>query len=214
MHRIRSSLAGTGVPAAPNLAAQDDGEGGNPQSAATTMTVRRAVDKELSSGKIRQVVLECMSEPVRRLLLKDPPLRIALVIDHCGLSDHVVSAIRNPVSTCRVDSLTVLRHVVDEDDADGSTAETRFLRDAQAWLARCHMGLESTEILQGHKGFEEILRRDSVDAVYIYVPSEMQQTYVLGALQARKHVLLKDPVSTPCDDFVEQMRYAVKGTSS
>jgi len=190
---------------------------GNPQSAA--MTITRLPDKNLSTRKVMEAVMECMSAPVKQLLTRDSPLRIALVIDDTCLNDHVVSAIRNPVSTCCVDSLTVLNHrtVVhfeeETDDTKFDTKEDRFLKNAQDWLNRYDVDLKSEDILQGQTGFDEILRRDSVDAVYIFVPAELQQQYVLGALKARKHVLLKDPVSTPCDDFVEQMKYAVKGTS-
>jgi succinyl-CoA synthetase alpha subunit len=107
---------------------------------------------------------------------------------------------------------TVVRFEEETEDTKYQTKEDRFLDSANAWLERFNVHKhDSFQILQGQEGFEEILRRDSVDAVYIFVPAEMQQQYVLQALKARKHVLLKDPESTPCDDFVEQMKHAVKG---
>lgn len=198
---------------APALAElQDDHGGGNPQSAATVTT--QLGGKGPTKSEIVEVVLECMSPNVKQLLLRDAPLRIALVIHDCSLNDHVVSAIRNPVSTCCIDSLTVLNPSTEEaEEKEGhiEAKEDRLRKDASEWLGRYHAHLDTIDILQGHLGFEEILRRESVDAVYIFVPANLQQTYVLGALQARKHVLLKDPVSTPVDDFLEQMRYAVQG---
>lgn len=78
---------------------------GNPQGAHTIL--RRIPGKSPSTSNIFKAVMECMSEPVKQQLLKDPPLRIALVIDDICLNDHVVSSIRSSVSTCCVDSLTV-----------------------------------------------------------------------------------------------------------
>lgn len=181
------------------------------------MNITRQPDKNVSTSKIMEAVMECMSAPVKELLFKDPPLQIALVVDSMSLNDHAVAAIRNPVSTCCVDSLTVLHSrtgtIQDEtQDTKFMNQEDRFRKEAQAWLHRHHVNHRKTiDVLQGHEGFEEVLRRDAVDAVYIFVPAELQQKYVLRALAARKHVLLKDPVSTPCDDFVEQMKHAVKG---
>ena len=193
--------------------------GGNPQGAATVVNETRPPIKKVTASKVMEAVMECMSVPVRELLMKERPLRIALVINDITIKDYAVSAIRNPVSTCCVDSLTVLNHrtvvrVEDETETtkDLSTQDDRFLVDAHAWLDRFNVREhQSFDILQGNAGFEEILQRDSVDAVYIFVPPELQQQYVLEALKARKHVLLKDPVSTPCDDFVEQMKHAVQG---
>ena len=192
--------------------------GENPQGAATTTRRRQLPDKNVTTSKVMAAVMSCMSAPVKELLSKDPPLRMALVIDDTALSDHIISAIRNPVSTCCVDSLTVLhnRTVVpfeaEAEDTKYQSKEDRFLESANAWLERFSVHKhDSFDILQGQEGFEEILQRESVDAVYIFVPAEMQQKYVLQALKARKHVLLKDPVSTPCDDFVVQMKHAVKG---
>ena len=79
--------------------------------------------------------MSCMSAPVKELLSKDPPLRMALVIDDTALSDHIISAIRNPVSTCCVDSLTVLHHrtvvrfeeETEEEEAEASEEEVESI---------------------------------------------------------------------------------------
>lgn len=197
----------------------EGGGGENPQSDTDiAMTITRNPDTALSTRKIMETVLGLMNDCVRELVYRDI-YNIALVIYDCSVTDKAVSAIRSPVSTCRAVSLTVLRPTTSA-DAAGATATTTLtsgggaapsssssssLDDARAWLKKYSIDPDITDILMGDEGYSEILTRDTVDAIYLFVPAELQRHYVLAALQAGKHVLLKDVVSTPGKDFREQL---------
>lgn len=196
----------------------EEDEGGNPQSAAhvrgTMMMRGRRSEAELTTRSCWEAVLDSMSAPVKELVSRDV-YNIALVIYDCSLHDHAIIAIRSPVSTCRAVSLTVLNHTPQKVNANANSnsnldvdAEISLVDDAKAWLEKYSNNPDETDILQGEEGFAEILQRDSVDAVYIFVPADLQRKYVLAALQAGKHVLLKDLVSTPSKDYREQLEFA------
>jgi len=65
-------------------------------------------------------------------------------------------------------------------------------------------------ISHGDEGFGNMLKRKDIDAVYVVVPPGLEQKYVIQALDAKKHVLVKDPVSTYLGEFVEQLDHAKK----
>lgn len=179
-------------------------ESGNPQSAHMTNT--SAPDTKLTTRRCWEAVIDSFSPAVRELVNSDV-YNVALVIYDCSLNDLAVTAIRSPVSTCRAVSLTVLNATSNTSTATATT-EASLTEEARAWLDKFSIDPDITDILPGDQGFAEILARDSVDAVYIFVPAELQRHYVLAALQAGKHVLLKDLVSTPSDDYREQLEYA------
>jgi hypothetical protein len=139
----------------------------NPQSA---MTITREADTKLTSKKIVETVFSEMNSSVRELI-ESNIYRIALVIEDCTLVDHAVSAIQNPVSSVRVDSLTVLQHT--------PKPNSTVIQDAKEWLESLNLDSKSTEILEGRSGFEQVIKRDCVDAVYIFARAGHQRKYVL-----------------------------------
>jgi hypothetical protein len=183
----------------------------NPQSAATPTrrkltTIRSSYDDvPNTASNCWKSLFDFMSDPVKELVHRDV-YNIALVIYDCSFTDLSISAIRSPVSTCRVASLTVLNN----NNANNNAGETSssFMDNVKAWLEMYSINPDETEVLQGDEGFAETLKRDSVDAVYLYVPPDIQCRFTLDALQAGKHVLVKDVVSTPSKDFREQLDYA------
>jgi len=136
------------------------------------------------------------------ILLPQFPLpgafQIALVIHDCQVIDRAVTAIRNIVSRCQVTNLVVLQ-------SNPATQE----KDAKEWMEQYLVqNADKVKVRFGEQGFQQMLKTPSVDAVYIIVPTEEQLDYVLYALKADKHVLLKDPISTSYDEFMEQLNCA------
>lgn len=61
----------------------------------------------------------------------------------------------------------------------------------------------------GYEGYDQLIKGDSVDAVYIAVPNPLHASYAIRALQAGKHVLVEKPMATSVED-AEAMISAAK----
>jgi hypothetical protein len=175
----------------------------NPQSAAMTIRYYDQDDNgngpKLTVNQISRVVRSCMTPDVQTMV-DHKRQRIAVVVADVSAAcqDHsALSSIRSPVSTCVVDSLVIL------DQPDNEAV-------MRAWLEDHAIELDSSDILFGQDGFQSVLTRPVVDAVYIFVPASQQLQYSLAVLQAKKHVLIKDPVSTPFHEFAQQIDCAWK----
>jgi hypothetical protein len=235
--------------------------GCNPQSASTSSRgTISATDTTgiipaaalLTTSRLYDIVTANMDETVRSLIQKDQ-YRIGLVIDNTvECKDIALHGLRNPISTCRVEMLTVLNPdnalpcvaVTNSDDGeeeeeeeeeteDGAevankreegTFEVRsppendeqYRNSAREWLQAHSLDVAARgdndddckdggpEIRFGPAGFQSILDNAGIDIVYIFIPHDHHQ-YVMRALRACKHVLIKDLVSTPCDEFREQI---------
>ncbi|WP_431324785.1 Gfo/Idh/MocA family protein [Rhizobium sp. YTU87027] len=57
-----------------------------------------------------------------------------------------------------------------------------------------------------YRGFDDLLRSDSVDAVYIAVPNPMHADFAVRAARAGKHVMVEKPIATS----IEQARTMIK----
>mmetsp|Transcript_5919 Transcript_5919/g.17752 ORF Transcript_5919/g.17752 Transcript_5919/m.17752 type:complete len:346 (+) Transcript_5919:83-1120(+) len=66
------------------------------------------------------------------------------------------------------------------------------------------------KVSYGDEGYERMLQRPDIHGIYVVVPPGSEQTYILKALDAKKHVLVKDTVSTYLGEFMEQMEHAKK----
>ena len=173
----------------------------NPQESASTMTLRRYDDEtgpRLTANRIARVIRRFMGDDVKALV-EHKRQRIAVVVaDIATCQDAMVlSSIRSPVSTCVVDVLVILN----------KPSSTTAL---EVWLDDHAIDLEAKDVLYEESGFHAMLKRDSVNAVYIFVPASEQLHYSLAVLEAKKHVLIKDPVSTPFDEFSKQISCAWK----
>ncbi|QEU96275.1 Gfo/Idh/MocA family protein [Streptomyces kanamyceticus] len=60
----------------------------------------------------------------------------------------------------------------------------------------------------GARGYDALLRRDDVDAVYIPLPPALHRHWITEALGAGKHVLCEKPLSTSYDDTLELLKLA------
>jgi predicted dehydrogenase len=124
---------------------------------------------------------------------------IALLIDDCGCIEQSIRAVANPISKCRIDSLTVIHY-----------HEQNIEKKARKWLERYRVqNHDEVNLSFGEEGFQKILQDPNIDAVFVIVPTvSHQHRYVLRCLHAKKHVLLKDPVSTSYEEFMEQLTAA------
>jgi len=137
----------------------------------------------------------------------EPYFNIGLIIDSTCITDAHVSAINKPASRCHLTSLVVLHPTSDE------TNSTSSMNDSVGkWLESNKVSSADVECLDsvgtGQGGWEEMLRSDSIHAVYIIVPPSSQKDYVLQALNAKKHVLANDPTSVKLSDFMEELECA------
>jgi Oxidoreductase family, NAD-binding Rossmann fold len=212
----RGSNAATALPGAVEEAAAVDG---NPQSAASQQPPTSSLERipsTQSRGRLRakcwDALLDSMSPAVKNLVEYDT-FRIAFVIHEVSLNDDAILAIRSPVSTCRAVAINVLAlnpppehsSINDEPITTTASSSTTSKQEVQSWLEKYSIPSETMPIFYGDDGFANLLQLEQVDAVYIFVPAHLQQAYVLQALQAGKHVLLKDIVSTPSKDYREQL---------
>lgn len=171
----------------------------NPQeSAAMTIRYDDGSGPRLTANRIARVVRRSMDDDVKALV-DQKRQRVAVVVNDIVTCQDAtaLSSIRSPVSTCVVDALVIL------DKPESASA-------MQGWLDNHAIDLEANDILYGEQGFKSVLERDAVNAVYIFVPASEQLHYSLAVLEAKKHVLIKDPVSTPFDEFSKQINCAWK----
>jgi hypothetical protein len=146
-------------------------------------------------------VIQNSLSPTVYQLVNENNYRIALLINDCATcQDIAISAIANPISTCDAVSLIVLNPSTSDSIEDDE--------EAKEWLEMNSINPETTKILYGDDGFQAVLSDTNTHAIYIFVPANLQQQYVITTLQHNKHVLLKDIVSTPSKDYSTQLLHA------
>lgn len=126
-------------------------------------------------------------------------LKLGMVVHSDFRQSRLVSSLAKPGSSCSLVDFVVL-------DGPSQCEMNDIESSLRKNILKAHQG---ATIRLGEAGFEEILKSD-LHAVYIYVPAEKQTDCVMKALQAGKHVLLNDPVSTSLGDFKEQQECAKK----
>lgn len=152
-------------------------------------------------------VIQNSLSPAVYQIVTENNYNVALLINDCmTCQDIAISAIANPISTCHAVTLIVLNPntaaLTDDDVEDHRDAE------AKGWLEMNSINPDTTKILYGNDGFQAVLNDTNIHAIYIFVPSNLQQQYVISTLQHNKHVLLKDIVSTPAKDYSTQLLHA------
>jgi predicted dehydrogenase len=161
----------------------------NPQMAATDLAGKQI---------LQSTAVAASTTPSKiNVVPRDAIFQIALIIHDLKANDRAIAAIANPISFCKVSSLVILH----------TTAETKKEKDAQArgWLHLYRLQRpEEVDLKYGDEGFQELLK-SNVDAIYVIVPTESQRRYGIAVLEAGKHCLLKDPVSTSFDSFRDQL---------
>lgn len=74
-----------------------------------------------------------------------------------------------------------------------------------------HIDIEKTKnfaIFAGENSYSEIINIDSIDALYIPLPTSLHYDYVKLALSAGKHVLVEKPVATSQHEYVKMIQAA------
>jgi len=135
---------------------------------------------------------------------------IGIIIDSTSIKDAHVSAINKPASRCQLTSLVVL-HPHNNTNNKNQPNQTTINDLVGEWLKSNKVAEDIEDmsfIGQGEDGCEKMLRSDTIHAVYIIVPPSSQKGYVLQALDAKKHVLVNDPVSTSLPEFMEELSAA------
>ena len=156
-------------------------------------------------------VIQNSLSPAVHQLVNENKYNIALLINDCTTcQDIAISAIANPISTCRAVSFIVLNPstTASVTETHGNTTDAERQDEAKGWLEMNSINSETTKILYGNDGFQTVLNDINIHAIYIFVPANLQQQYVITTLQHNKHVLLKDIVSTPSKDYSTQLLHA------
>eukprot|EP00980_Cylindrotheca_fusiformis_P024383 scaffold11809_cov128-Cylindrotheca_fusiformis.AAC.22 len=121
--------------------------------------------------------------------------KLGMIINSSSTVDGHISSIAKPSSSCSLLDLVVL----DTKEREGESMKT--------WLKTNNISATDTEIHWGEDGLQQLLASD-IEAVYIIVPADFQKECVMRSLEAGKHVLLNDPVSTSFADFKDQQKCA------
>jgi len=133
---------------------------------------------------------------------------IGLIIYSTNTKDAHVSAINKPASRCELTAIVVLNM------SNSNTFTNPTIKESVGkWLEsnKVAKDVEDIDFIgQGNEGCEKMLCSDSIHAVYIIVPPSSQKGYVLQALNAKKHVLVNDPISTPMNEFIDELECAKK----
>ena len=122
-------------------------------------------------------------------------------------SDPTIAGISHMVSGCRISYVIMIRS---EEDANQSnvtdSTDTKFHSNGTAEIHRTD-----------RKGYWNFLLKNSSEIQAIYVALDdlqekynISQDFILPALDAGKHVLVKDRVSTSMNEYIQQLQYASK----
>ena len=135
---------------------------------------------------------------------KDKIFRIGLIVKDRGVPENYLAAIASYWSLCELVAVAVLS----QNEPFDATPVEELIRNYDA--RRGQPTAHPTPVLYGEDSFRQVIESDGVDAVYVFVPYECNLQYAIAALEAHKHVLLDDPVSTALDEFRQQLACAVQ----
>lgn len=82
---------------------------------------------------------------------------------------------------------------------------SRNAEKAQKFIDICQASRPVTELPAAIGGYEELLKRDDVDAVYIPLPTGLRKEWVIKAAEAGKHVMCEKPCAISADDLREMI---------
>ncbi|YCM44499.1 Gfo/Idh/MocA family oxidoreductase [Verrucomicrobiaceae bacterium 227] len=74
-----------------------------------------------------------------------------------------------------------------------SAVASRDVTKAQRFIEECQAEVPFAEVPRAIGGYEEILRADDVDAVYIPLPTGLREEWVIKAAESGKHVMCEKP---------------------
>jgi predicted dehydrogenase len=76
---------------------------------------------------------------------------------------------------------------------------------AQAFIDECQAEVAFAEAPEAVEGYEELLSRSDIDAVYIPLPTGLRKEWVIKAAQAGKHVMCEKPCGITAVDLEEMI---------
>lgn len=91
----------------------------------------------------------------------------------------------------------------DAGNAELVAVASRDLARAQAFIDECQASAPHPELPEAVEGYEALLARSDIDAVYIPLPTGLRKEWVLRAAAAGKHVLVEKPVGRDAVEVAE-----------
>lgn len=80
---------------------------------------------------------------------------------------------------------------------------SRSREKAAAFIAECQSDVPHETVPKAVRGYEELLARPDIDAVYIPLPTGLRKEWVIAAAAAGKHVLCEKPCGVNADELRE-----------
>ena len=80
---------------------------------------------------------------------------------------------------------------------------SRTLAKSQQFIDECQATDPFATAPVAIGSYEELLKRDDIDAVYIPLPTGIRKEWVIRAAEAGKHILCEKPVGISCEEVVE-----------
>jgi predicted dehydrogenase len=95
--------------------------------------------------------------------------------------------------------------IKNSENAVVTAVASRSVSKAQQFIDECqaHSSFDTTPVAVG--GYDELLQRPDVDAVYIPNPTGLRKEWVIKAAQAGKHVLAEKPVGCDAGEVAEMI---------
>ncbi|HMO14724.1 MAG TPA: Gfo/Idh/MocA family oxidoreductase [Pirellulaceae bacterium] len=82
---------------------------------------------------------------------------------------------------------------------------SRSRDSAQKFIDRAQSYFAFDKAPEAHGSYESIIESNSIDAVYIPLPTGLRKTWVIRAAEAGKHVLCEKPCAVSADDLAEMI---------
>lgn len=169
-----------------------------------------SLQHDTAIASIRNPTSTCRAAAI--VILDPPPTSVSVLDNSTGFATTTYNAseqkIHSQTTTPTATALSLQEQEQKQQDNDNSNKNNNNEGMLQLWLDKNRIHREETNVLFGEDGFAAILQDATIDAVYIFVSDHLQSQYALAALNAGKHVLLKDVTSTPCKDYREQLKVA------
>jgi len=85
------------------------------------------------------------------------------------------------------------RAIAVNDNSTLVAVASRSLRSAEAFIAACQKQYPQTQVPIAVEGYDAILKRPDINAVYIPLPTALRGEWIRKAIEAGKHVLAEKP---------------------
>lgn len=82
---------------------------------------------------------------------------------------------------------------------------SRSAASAQRFIDECSAEVSFAQPPQAVEGYETLIQRDDIDAIYVPLPTAMRKEWVIRAAEAGKHVLCEKPIAINAADAKEMI---------